>query len=156
MSGGSLFVSTVRFPDVVRGSGTLNVTVQDEEMLIRRLPRPTSSAPCSLPTRLVLPMSSPHAIVRRLDVSGAALFVEHAIPNQSTAWLPLLLPMMGEVPIPARVTQTLQREEGACWIAEVKFQLADRDSRAGVVGLVTALRHAHAKRSRRRTTPEPT
>lgn len=139
MSGRSLFASTVRFPDVARGGNTINVTEQDEEMLVRKLPRPTSSVDCSLPTQLVLPSTSPQAIVRRLDVSGAALFVEHAIPNEAAAWLPLVFPA-GKQMVPARVVQTLKRSGGDCWIAELKFELVDREARAQVVALLKAIR----------------
>lgn len=148
MSSGSLFVSTVRFPDVIRGGNTVHVTEQDEEMLVRKLPKPSSAVDCSYPTDLVMPSARASAIVRRLDVSGAALFVEHAIPNRSQAWLPLLLPTIGEVPIPGRVIQTIRRPGGSCWIAEVKFELADRESRAGIVGLVKAMRYLAAQRDR--------
>lgn len=148
MSGRSLFASTVQFPDVARAGNTVSVTVQDEEMLIRKMPKPTSAVRCSLPTRLVMRGGRLHAVVRQLDVSGAVLFVEHAIPDQAHAWLPLVLPR-GQAQIPARVVRTVQREPGACWIAELKFELADNDTRSGVAKLITALRLLESRKRER-------
>ena len=141
MAKGALFHSTVAFPDRPPAGMSVRPTLQDEEMLIQRLPRPSSAVTCWVPSRLTLPSGRPHAIVRRLDVSGAALFVEHAVPNDALVSLTLPLPHLGDQRVPARLVQTMQRAPRAVWVAEIKFQLFDSDVRSGIARLVQALKY---------------
>ena len=136
--------STISFPD--RLGNTTGPTLQDEEMLIRRLPKPTSSVACSLPTHLKLRSRKMAALLRRLDVSGAVLYCEAAPPNEGEAWVPLLLPK-GTVDVRGRVTSVFQRHRGACWVAELKFELTDNAVRSGIVGLVKALKLMNKRRA---------
>ena len=141
-----LFSSTIRFPDVVP-LGSSVATHQDEEMLVRRLPKPSSAVLCALSTRLLLPHCRPNAIVRRLDVSEAVLFVEHAIPDESLAWLEL--PTLPPAQVDGRVVRTMRREPGACWIAKVTLTIRDDEIRRRIATLMRALKYDQAQRVER-------
>ena len=122
-------------------------TLQDEERLIQKLERPSSAVTCWVNTRLVLPSQRPRAVVRRLDVDGAALLVEHAIPNHAIVTLPLPLPRLGDIAVPARLVRALQPHPQSFWVAELKFQIPSVELRNGVAQLVRALHHKHRSRA---------
>ncbi len=138
MGRGGGFESTIAFGD--RLGDTRGPTVQDEEMLIRRLPRPTSAVACMVPTRLRVGGLTPSVILRRLDVSGAVFYVEHAVPDCAQAVVSLFLPRQGMVDIPGRLVQSFRRDRHALWVVEMKFILRDPEVRSGLAGLIEALK----------------
>ena len=144
-----VFVSTVRFPDGPTALFETNgPTEQDEEMLIRRLPKPTSAVPCKLPVKLRMLSGSPRAVLRQLDITGAVLQVEYALPNEGVAWLSLPCPA-GEMEVPARVVGGVRPHPEAPWVVELRFEVATPELRSGLAGLVQALRRRQRERNTR-------
>ena len=90
--------TTIPFADMPHTGMSVQPTMQDEEMLIRQLPKPKSWVDCWVPSQLLLPSKRPSAVVRRLDVSGAVLYVEHAVPDEVPfSAVTLTLPQLGRV-----------------------------------------------------------
>ncbi|MBX2798618.1 MAG: PilZ domain-containing protein [Myxococcales bacterium] len=142
MDGETFASSTVLFPDVMRQELR---TELDEEMLIRRLPRPTSAVPCAIPVTLQMLHARSRALVHQLDVSGALLHVEYALPDDAMAWLRLPLPG-GNGMLPGRVVQLHRRDAAMPWEVELKFHVSDTRTRAGLAGLIGVLRRLGRRR----------
>jgi len=127
---------TVLYDD--RGTPEWAPTRVDDER-ISRMPTPTSSVRCALPVTLRMLTGRPRAVIRELDVCGARAQVGHALPTMAPAWIRMPLPSGPQV-VPARVVSCTRATPGAPWEIEIKFILPDAELRAGVVGLVRALR----------------
>ncbi|HHO50770.1 MAG TPA: hypothetical protein ENK18_07810 [Deltaproteobacteria bacterium] len=129
--------------------GTRTERSDERETLVARArPRPSSAVACAIPVTLRMLTGSPRALVRLLDVSGASLQIEHALPDDALAWLRLPFPDGAEL-VRARVVSQSRRGSGDPWKIELKFEVAHPETRAGLCALIAALRARSGRHSNR-------
>lgn len=138
-----LLFGSSKSPTIGKAMGTVGAGENAQ-----RPPEPSSAVDCAIPITLRMLTGNPRVLVRRLDVSGAMVHADRALPTGALAWLRLPFPDGAEL-VRARVVRGHQRSPGAPWVFELRFELTHPETRAGLCGLLEALRIRQQRRSNR-------